>query len=348
MRRRTLHCCIRSREGLLSTKVSLLAIVLLATSLSLAIDHIALIEQELNNRLLATVGFDNVYANRPTGTCGPTSVVARGHNGGGACPLNFALALSQRSLVQVQGSNSSVQLSVTLVSGVSVPVALSAQGAAAGTTILFAPASARPSFTSTMTIVTRADTSLGQSNITIFATGAGLVKSVNLSLLVVPTVHDLAVVSATVPRTAPVGSIVSINATVANYGSTSEVFEIRAYANTSLVAKLPSVGLAASANYESRLTWNTTGFLPGTYTVLVAVPPVQGQLNLLDTSREAGQIILTQTPGSAPSPSPAASGGGQGLNYGRQLAILAAIAEVAVVFLLILFRKRKVPPETHQ
>ena len=320
--------------------------MLLVASLSLTIDHIALIEEELNGRVLATLGSSNLYPNRPPNTCSPTSVVAKEHHGAGTCPINYVLSLSQRSLVQVQGSNSSVQLSVTLLSGVSVPVALSAQGAVAGTTILFAPATARPSFTSTMTIATGAETSPGPSNITIFATGGGLVKSVNLSLLVIPTVHDIAVVSAGVPRTAPVGSVVSIKATVANYGSTSEVFEIRAYANTSLVAKLSSVRLAASANYAGQLTWNTTGFFPGTYTVLVTVPPVQGQLNLLDISREAGQILLTQTPASPPSPSPAASGSGQGFSYGRQLAILAAIAEVAAVFLVILFRKRKVPPET--
>lgn len=306
-----------------------------------------MLEQDLNGRVPASLGSNNVYTNRPTSTCFPTSVVAKGHHGGGACPLNFVLSLSQKSLIQIQGSNSSVQLSVTLVSGVSVPVALSAQGATAGTTILFAPSSARPSFTSTMTITTTAKTPLGQANITIFATGGGLVRSANLSLLVLPIVHDIAVVSAIVPGTAPIGSIVSINATVANYGSASEVFEIQAYANTSLVAE-SSLRLAASAIYAGRLTWNTTRFLPGIYTVLVTVPPVQGQLNLLDTSREAGQILLTQSQGPGPSPSPASSAGNQGFAYWRQLAILAAIAEVVVVFLVVFLRKGKAPPETRQ
>lgn len=326
----------------------MLALVLLASSLSLTIAHIAVFEQGLNNRVLATLGTGNLYANRPPITCSPINVIAKNHHGGNTCPLNFVLSLSQRSLVQVQGSNSSVQLSVTLVSGVSVPVALSAQGAATGTTILFTPTTARPSFTSTMIIETRAETPLGQSNITIFATGGGIVRSVGLSLVVVPVVHDIAIVSATVPGKATVGSIISINATIANYGSASEVFELRAYANTSLVAKLSSLRLAASSIYAGRLTWNTTGFSPGTYTVLVAVPPVQGQLNLLDNNREAGRIILVQTPGSAPSPSPAAAAGSQGFAYWRQLAILAAIAEVGVIFLFVLLRRGKVPPETRQ
>jgi hypothetical protein len=121
----------------------------------------------------------------------------------------------------------------------------------------------------------------------------------------------------------------------------SETFELRAYANTSLVAKLSMLKLDPSAVHAARLVWNTTGFSPGKYAVLVAVPPVQGELNLLDNSREAGKIRLTQTPGSRPSPSPAAPGAGQSFNYGRQLAILAAIAEVSIVFLVFLRRKGK-------
>ena len=313
--------------------------MLLATTLLLTIDHVSLIEQELNSGVLATVGPGIVYANRSPSTCGPTIVVPRGHHAGGACPLNFVLSLSQKSLVQVQGTNSSVQLSVTLISGVPVPVALSAQGVPAASEILFSPASATPSFTSTLTITTGAETHLGQFNITIFGAGGGLAKSVTLSLVVVPIVHDIAVVSAVVPETATVDSIVSINATVGNYGSVSETFELRAYANTSLVADLSVLRLAPSAIYAGRLIWNTTGFSPGTYNVLVTVPPVQGELNQLDNTREAGKTLLTASPGSQPGPSPAASGGVQGFNYGRQLAIVAAIAEAALVFLVVLRSK---------
>lgn len=315
--------------------------MLLATTLLLTIDHVALIEQEQNSRALATVGPGIVYANRSPSTCGPTSVVPKGHHAGSPCPLNFVLSLSQKSLVQVQGTNSSVQLSVTLISGVPVPVALSAQGVPPASEILFSPASAKPSFTSTLTITTGAETPLGQFNTTIFGEGGGLSKSVTLSLVVVPIVHDIAVVSAVVPETATVGGIVSINATVGNYGSVSETFEIQAHANTSLVAELPVLRLAPSAIYAGRLIWNTTGFPPGTYNVLVTVPPVQGELNQLDNTREAGKTLLTSSPGSQPSPSPAATGGVQGSNYGRQLAIVAAIAEVAIVLLVVLRSKSK-------
>jgi hypothetical protein len=230
---------------------------------------------------------------------------------------------------------------VTFASGVTALVTVSAQGVPAGTEILFSPSSAKSSFSSTMTISTGEGTPLGQFDITILAAGGGLEKSVILSLLVVPIVHDMAIVSALVQRTATVGSIVVINSTVANYGSVAEAFELRAYANTTLVADRSVTKLAPEEIYVGRLMWNTSGFSPGTYSVLVAVPPVQGELNLLDNSREAGKMLLTQSPNSRPSPSPAAPGGGQGFNYGRQLAIVAAIAEAVTVFFVVLRHKSK-------
>src|SRR5438105_6607793 len=308
--------------------------------MSLAIDHAALIEQQLNSQILPAL-WSNVDVNRPIRMCGLSGTIPGGHRGDSNCPLNFTLYLSQESLVQARGSNSSVQLSVTFISGVSAPVTLSAQGVPAGTEILFAPASARPSFSSTMTISTNEATPLGQFNITIVEMGRGFEKSIALSLLVVLIVHDIAIVSAAIQGTATVDNIVVINATVANYGSVSEAFELRAYANTTLVADRSVPSLAPEGVYASQLMWNTSGFFPGKYTVLVAVPPVRGELNLLDNSREAGQLILTQSPGSGPSPSPAASGSAQGLNYGRQLAIVAAIAEAAIVFLVVVRSKRR-------
>jgi hypothetical protein len=238
------------------------------------------------------------------------------------------------------------QLSVNLISGVSIPVSVSAQRMPPGATILFTPANGKPPFSSIITVATSPETPLGQFNITILATGGGLEKSAILSVAVVPIVHELAVLSATVQGTAAVGSIVMINATVANYGSVSDSFELRAYANASLLAELSTLSLAPSGIYTGRLAWNTTGFSPGTYTVLVTVPLVQGELNSIDNTREAGKILLNQTPGSTPNPSPAASGGVQGSNFGRQLVIVAASAEVALVFLVVLRSRRRVQPET--
>jgi len=259
------------------------------------------------------------------------------------CPTNFSLSLSQSNLTQVQGSTGLVQVFVTLNSGTSVQVTMSAQGVPAATEILFAPTSGRPSFSTAMTVASSEGTPLGQFNITILATGGGLQKSSVLSLQVVPIIHNVAIVSASVQRTTTVRSIVLINATVANYGSLAEDFELRASANSTLVANQAVSKLAPAATYTVRLAWNTTGFSPGTYRITVAVPPIQGEQSFTDNSREAGQILLTQGQGPPPAgPSPAASGGnGPAFAYGRQLAILAGIAEAAIVVLIVLRRNRK-------
>jgi hypothetical protein len=240
-----------------------------------------------------------------------------------------------------------VHVLVRLVSGIPAQVTVSAIGVPAATEILFAPISGRPSFSSTMTITTHAETPLGQFNITILARGGGLEKTAILSLEVlpsphvVPPVHDIAIESASVHKTAALGSIVLINVTASNHGAVPETFQLQAYANTTLVTDQSVLKLAPAAIDVTRLMWNTTGYSPGTYTVVVVVPPVQGELSLLDNSQEAGKITLTQTPGPLPGPSPAASGNGQGFIYGRQLAIVAAIAEAAIVFLAVLRSKGK-------
>ncbi|OLE91711.1 MAG: hypothetical protein AUF79_02820 [Crenarchaeota archaeon 13_1_20CM_2_51_8] len=335
---------------MLSPKVFLFAYMLLAMSLLLVLDYGTLIEQELNGQVVPKLWSGNFDANRPMSMCissapgNTTSVVQRGDHGIHTCPVNFSLSLSQESLIQIQGSSSSVNALVTLVSGTPAIVTMSAQDVPAATEILFAPTSGRSSFSSAMTIATSAETPLGRFNMTVLATGGGLEKSAVLSLLVVPIVHDIAVVSVSVRAKAIVGSVVPINATVANYGSVSETFDVRAYVNATLIAGQSVPKLMPAAIYTIRLMWNTTGYSPGTYTILVAVPPVQGELNLLDNSREAAQVLLIQTPGSGPGPSPAASNGSaQGFTYGRQLAIVVAIAEVAMVFLLFLRRKEKGP-----
>src|SRR5437879_7851472 len=230
-------------------------------SMSFAIDHAALIEQQLKSQILPAL-WSNIDANRPISMCVRSGSVLTGHRGDSNCPLDFTVSLSQESLVQARGSNSSVQLSVTYISGVSAPVTLSAQEVPPGMQILFAPASARPSFSSTMTISTNEATPLGQFNITILAAGRGVEKSIVLSLLVVLIVHDIAIVSTAIQGTAAVGSIVVVNATVANYGSVSEAFELRAYANSTLVADRSVPSLASEGVYASRLMWNTSGFSP--------------------------------------------------------------------------------------
>jgi hypothetical protein len=331
-------------------------------ALYLALDRGTMVEQELSGRVVPNPWSGYLDGKRPVSICGTeglgqatssmqsgstTNNVAEEDEDTPTCPISFTLSLSPTNLKQDQQSTSLVHALVTYLSGTPAQVTMSAKGVPAATVILFAPMSGRPSFSSALTITTSAQTPVGRFNITVLARGGGLEKSAMLSLevlpslQVVPPVHDIAIVSAWVRETATIGSIVSINATVSNHGSSSETFELQAYANATRVADQSVFKLAPAAIYMGQLMWNTTGYRPGNYTVVVVVPPVQGELSLLDNSREAGQIILTQGPGSGPGPSPAASGKGQGFIYGRQLAIVAAIAEAAIVFLAVLRSKSK-------
>jgi hypothetical protein len=330
--------------------------------LYLAIDRGTMIEQDLSGRVVPKPWSGYLDGNRPMSICGTdglgqasssmqsgsrTNSVAEEDGDAPTCPISFTLTLSPANLKQDQQSTSLVHTLVTYLSGTPAQVTMSAKGAPAATEILFAPVSGRPSFSSALTITTSAQTPVGRFNITVLARGGGLEKSAILSLevlpfrQVVPPVHDIAIVSASVQKTATLGSIVLINVTASNHGSVPETFQLQAYANTTLVADQSMLKLAPTTIYVGRLMWNTTGYRPGNYTVVVVVPQVQGELSLPDNSREAGHIVLTQTPGSGPSPSPAASGKGQGFIYGRQLAIVAAIAEAAIVFLAVLRSKGK-------
>jgi len=331
-------------------------------ALYLAIDRGTMVEQELSGRVVPNPWSSYLHGNRPMSICrtdglgqaassmqsgSTTSNIAEEDEDTPKCPISFTLSLSPPNLKQDQQSTSLVHALVTYLSGTPAQVTMSAKGVPAATEILFAPMSGRPSFSSALTITTSAQTPVGRYNVTVLARGGGLEKSAILSLeviplpQVVPPVHDVAVVSASVQKTATVGSIVLINVTASNNGSTPETFHLQAYANTTQVADQSVLKLEPTAIDVTRLIWNTTGYSPGTYAVVVVVPPVQGELSSLDNSQEAGNITLTQTPGSVPGPSPAASGNGQGFIYGRQLAIVAAIAEAAIVFLAVLRSKGK-------
>jgi hypothetical protein len=340
----------------------LLACLLLAMALYLAIDRGIMIEQDLSGGVVPKPWSGYLDGNRPMSICetdglgqasssmqsgSTTNSVAEEDGDTPTCPIGFTLSLSPPNLKQDQQSTSLVHALVTYLSGTPTQVTMSAKGVPAATEILFAPVSGRPSFSSALTITTSAQTPVGRFNVTVLARGGGLEKSAILSLevlpflQVVPPVHDLAIVSASVQKTATVGSIVLINVTASNHGSVPETFQLQAYANTTQVADQSVIRLAPAAIDVTRLMWNTTGYRPGNYTVVVVVPPVQGELRSIDNSQEAGHIILTQAPGSGPGPSPAASGKGQGFIYGRQLAIVAAIAEAVIVFLAVLGSKGK-------
>jgi hypothetical protein len=254
---------------------------------------------------------------------------------GTPCGAGFNLSLSQRNLTLVQGSSSSVGVFVSVSSRRSPPIALSSQSAPAGVQISFNPISGTASFSSLMTINASAEAALGLSEVTVLANARDIRESATLSLLIIPEIRDLVIISASLPQSAIVGSVVDVNATVANYGSVSETFDLRAYANETLAAERKAIALVPLALESITLSWNTTGFLSGSYDVIVRVQTVEQETNVGNESFQAGQILLEKGPNATPTPPPTASGSGLPVvTNGGELVIIAAIAEVIGAVLL--------------
>ncbi|TMI24228.1 hypothetical protein E6H24_07350 [Candidatus Bathyarchaeota archaeon] len=171
----------------------------------------------------------------------------------------------------------------------------------------------------------------------------GIEKSATVSVLVVPEIHNLVITSGFAPLNATVGGVVVVNVTVANYGSVSEIFDLREHANLTMVAEQNHLLLAPLARYTTSLSWNTTGFSEGVYSIVVNVRPAPGEVNLSDENFNVGQLSLGPRPTAQPSPTPAAPGEGpSGLSYGRELAIIVALGEVIAVLLVFVRRRSRI------
>jgi hypothetical protein len=262
---------------------------------------------------------------------------------GTPCAAGFNLSLSQHNLTLVQGSSSSIGVSVSVASPRSSPIALSAESVPAGVQISFNPSSGRGSFSSLMTINASAEAALGLSEVTVLANARDIRESATLSLLIIPEIRDLVIISASLPQSAMVGSVVDVNATVANYGSVSETFDLRAYANETLAAEREAIALVPLALESITLSWNTTGFLSGSYDVIVRVQTVAQETNVGNESFQAGQILLEKGPNATPTPPPPTASGSSlpVVTNGGELVIIAAISEaIGAVLLFVRARLR--------
>jgi len=72
--------------------------------------------------------------------------------------------------------------------------------------------------------------------------------------------------------TITVGSVLSCNATVANYGTMPETFTVGMFANTTRITTT-SVSLANRSTTMINFKWNTTGTAPGRYNISITVDP---------------------------------------------------------------------------
>ena len=260
-------------------------------------------------------------------------------NAGKTHASGILLSLSQNSIILVRGSPAQIAVYVNTTPSNSFRITLSSQQVPLGVMVSFSPSSGRSSFVSTMTILAGSASPLGSFYLTITASGGGITRVSTLTVLVVTLVHDLAVIRASAPSNATIGSIVVVKATVANYGSVSESFTAELYANNSIVETQPSTTLSPATEKETTISWNTTGLIAGKYALVVVVLHVSGESDIADNNLQAGYVLLVKPSISNPSPPTPQPGSTQPAptNW-RELAIAVAIAWIAIVALFF-FRK---------
>jgi hypothetical protein len=83
-----------------------------------------------------------------------------------------------------------------------------------------------------------------------------------------------------------------VNVTLANHGGYDETFNVTAYANQTAIGTR-TVMLSAGNTTTIVLTWNTTGFSFGNYTMSATVTTVPNEINTGDNTLQDGQVLVT-------------------------------------------------------
>lgn len=105
--------------------------------------------------------------------------------------------------------------------------------------------------------------------------------------------HDLAVTSLTISKTViGQGYSATINATVQNQGSQTQVFHLTISANTSIIQTL-TLYLLAGATTTRTITWSTTGWSRGTYTLKASVTIIPAETDTADNTLTRSNIKVT-------------------------------------------------------
>ena len=81
-----------------------------------------------------------------------------------------------------------------------------------------------------------------------------------------------------------------------NYGNATEAFDVTVYANTTTIGTFANVTLASRSSTTLNISWNTTGFASGNYTISAYAWPVQGETYTADNTLVDG-IACVVIPG---------------------------------------------------
>ena len=112
-----------------------------------------------------------------------------------------------------------------------------------------------------------------------------------------PTVipfHDIAIVNIAASKTiVGKGYSMANDVTVINLGSSDEAFNVTLYANQTIIGTLTNVTIPCGCRTTITLSWNTTGFVKGNYTIWAYAWPVIGEIDKADNTFTDGWVIVT-------------------------------------------------------
>jgi len=109
----------------------------------------------------------------------------------------------------------------------------------------------------------------------------------------IPPPHDVAIFSVTTSKNVVNrGETVPIEVVAQNKGTSSETFDIEAYADTTLVGRKSSVSLIPGELYPTTINWNTSSTAAGTYIISAKASIVTGETNTADNTYTDGTVTV--------------------------------------------------------
>jgi len=122
----------------------------------------------------------------------------------------------------------------------------------------------------------------------------GASEEVYFTILVV---HDIAIIDLKCsPEELYIGQIVDISAFVRNEGTVTESFNVTVYANNTAIETLAVTNLLSGNQTTVVITWNTSGFVKGNYTISAYVTPVLNEAEITDNTFKDGVVNVMRRP----------------------------------------------------
>ena len=108
--------------------------------------------------------------------------------------------------------------------------------------------------------------------------------------------HDVGITNidkGTLKTVAWFGSKLNISVYVMNYGDNSEVFNVTAYVNTTVINEMTNFALASRDSTVLNITWDTISFANGNYSISAAAEILPGETYTADNNMTGGMVLVT-------------------------------------------------------